>query len=54
MRVEVEKEIERILPLIPKEPPENTIEILKKRGYLKSERLLYTELTTVIMTKVKW
>ena len=41
MRVDVEKEIERILPLIPKEPPQNTIEILKKRGYLKDERLLY-------------
>jgi len=41
MRVEVEKEIERILPLIPKEPPENTVEILRERGYLRNERLLY-------------
>lgn len=41
MRAEVEKEIQRILPLIPKRPPEDTIDILKKRGFLKDERLLY-------------
>lgn len=41
MKATVEAEIKRILPLIPLEPPKNTIEILKKRGYLKEERLLY-------------
>jgi hypothetical protein len=41
MRADVEKEIQRILPLIPKKPPENSIEILKKRGFLKDERLMY-------------
>jgi hypothetical protein len=41
MRADVEIEIQRILPLIPKQPPENSIEILKKRGFLKDERLLY-------------
>lgn len=41
MRVDVENEVNRILPLIPKKPPENSIEILKKNGYLKDERLLY-------------
>lgn len=41
MRAEVEAEIKRILPLIPKEPPEYSIEKLKKRGFLKDERLIY-------------
>ena len=42
MRADVENEIKRILPLIPKDPPENSIEILKKRGFLKNEKLLYS------------
>lgn len=42
MRSDVETEIKRILPLIPKEPPEDSIEKLKKRGFLKDERLLYS------------
>lgn len=41
MRADVEKEINRILPLIPKTPPEGTVDILRKRGYLNDERLLY-------------
>ena len=41
MKASVEQEIQRILPLIPKEPPEHSIDTLKKRGFLKDERLLY-------------
>lgn len=41
MRADVEKEINRILPLIPKSPPEGTVEILRKRGYLNDDRLVY-------------
>lgn len=41
MRKAVEEEINRIIPIIPKVPPEHTIETLKKRGMLIVERLLY-------------
>ena len=41
MKKAVEEEIKRILPRIPKDPPKDTVSILKKRGFLREERLLY-------------
>lgn len=41
MREDIEKEVERILPLVPTHPPEGHLETLKKRGFLGDERLLY-------------
>lgn len=41
MKKTVEEEIKRILPMIPKDPPKDTVSILKKRGFLREERLLY-------------
>jgi hypothetical protein len=41
MKPSVEQEIERILPFIPTTPPEDTLEIVKARGYLNDQRLLY-------------
>ena len=42
MKAEVEKEIQRILPLIPTEPPKDTVDKLIRRGYLREERLVYS------------
>ena len=41
MRPEVEAEIQRILPMIPTSPPEDTLETILGRGYLSSKRLIY-------------
>ena len=41
MRPEVEAEIQRILPLIPTDPPEDSLETILGRGYLKDKRLIY-------------
>ena len=41
MKASVEEEIERILPYVPTTPPEDTLEIIQARGYLRDERLLY-------------
>ena len=41
MKPFVEEEIKRILPYIPTTPPEDTLEIVQRRGYLMDERLIY-------------
>ena len=41
MKPSVEQEIERILPMMPTTPPGDTLEIVKARGYLNDQRLLY-------------
>ena len=37
----IEEEVKRILPFLPTTPPEDTLEIVTSRGYLKDHRLLY-------------
>ena len=37
----VKAEVERMLPYLPTEPPEDTLEIVTSRGYLQEHRLLY-------------
>ena len=41
MKRSVEAEIERILPMLPVEPPEETLDVIAVRGFLRDERLIY-------------
>lgn len=41
MKASVEAEIQRILPFLPTTPPDETLEIIKSRGFLKDKRLIY-------------
>ena len=41
MKASVEAEIQRILPFLPTTPPEDTIDVITARGFLRDERLLY-------------
>lgn len=41
MKASVEQEIKRILPFIPTSPPDETLDIIKTRGFLRDDRLLY-------------
>ena len=41
MKASLIEKLEELMPLFPKEPPDNSVEILKRRGYLKKDVLLY-------------
>lgn len=41
MKASVEAEIQRILPFLPTTPPDETLEIIKSRRFLKDKRLIY-------------
>lgn len=41
MKASVEEEIKRILPFIPTSPPDETLDEIKIRGFLRDKRLLY-------------
>ena len=41
MRVSLIEKLDKLMPLFPKEPPENSVDVLKKRGHLKKDVLVY-------------
>lgn len=41
MKASIESEVNRILPCIPTTPPDDTLEIIQGRGYLRDDRLIY-------------
>lgn len=42
MNAAVEEELKRIIPFIPTTPPEDALEVIHSRGYLRDERLIYS------------
>ena len=41
MKASLIEKLDELIPHFPQEPPEDAAEILKKRGYLKKEALIY-------------
>ena len=41
MKASLIEKLEELMPLFPKEPPDNSVEILKRRGYFKKDVLIY-------------